>query len=96
MPDIEIKRLMRGLGESITDALNDSPQVNDSIQKIRDAGYEVHLVIDTRIGFNRKTRGGETEAGAGAPKSEEPVRLRITSEDAKFLKSLKIAVDSDV
>ena len=95
MQDVEIKHLMRGLGESITEALGESPRVNEAIRQLRDAGYEVHLVIDTRIEFNRKNRGTDTEGAAAAAKEEEPVRLRITGEDAKFLKSLKIAVDSE-
>jgi len=93
MPDAEIKRLMKNLGESINETLSDSPKINECIQNIRDAGYEVFLVIEAKIGFNRKGKS-ETEIIAPSAKSEEPVRLRITSEDAKFLKSLKISIDS--
>ena len=90
MPEAEIKRLMKHLGESINETLADSPKINERIQEIRDAGYEVFLVIEAKIGFSRKGKGeGEPEPAV----SEEPVRLRITSEDAKFLKSLKISVD---
>ncbi len=94
MLDSEIKRLMKSLGETINETLNDSPKINESIQNIRDAGYEVYLIIEAKIGFNRKAKG-ENETITPALKSEEPVRLRITSEDAKFLKSLKIAIDSE-
>jgi len=38
---------------------------------------------------------GDGHSTSTALRQDEPVRLRITSEDAKFLKSLKIAVDSD-
>jgi hypothetical protein len=90
MPDIEIKRLMKHLGESINETLADSPKINERIQEIRDAGYEVFLVIEAKIGFSRKGKGeGESES----PVSEGPVHLQITSEDAKFLKSLKISVE---
>ncbi len=90
MPETEIKRLMKHLGESINEALAESTKINERIQEIRDAGYEVFLVIEAKIGFSRKGKGeGETESAG----SDEPVRLRITSEDAKFLKSLKISVD---
>jgi len=94
MLDAEIKRLMKSLGETINETLNDSPKINESIQNIRDAGYEVYLIIEAKIGFNRKTKG-ENETISPPLKSEDPVRLRITSEDAKFLKSLKIAIDSE-
>ena len=89
MSESDIKRLMKHLGESINEALAESPKINERIQEIRDAGYEVFLVIEAKIGFSRKGKGeGETDS---VP--DEPVRLRITPEDAKFLKSLKISVD---
>jgi hypothetical protein len=95
MLDAEIKRLMKSLGETINETLNDSPKINESIQHIRDAGYDVYLIIEAKIGFNRTNSKGENETISPPIKSDEPVRLRITSEDAKFLKSLKIAIDAE-
>ena len=92
MPDTEIKRLMKSLGESINETLSDSPKINESISNIRDAGYEVFLIIEAKIGFNRKSKG-EDETVSASTKPDEPVRLHITRDDAKFLKSLKITVD---
>jgi len=92
MLDEDIKKLMKGLGESINETLGESPKINESIQHIRDAGYEVYLIIEAKIGFNRKAKGDD-ETISEPVKADEPVRLRITSEDAKFLKSLKISVD---
>jgi hypothetical protein len=90
MPETEIKRLMKHLGESINETLAESPRINERIQDIRDAGYEVFLVIEAKIGFSRKGKGeGEPDPSI----CEEPERLRITQEDAKFLKSLRIAVN---
>lgn len=88
MPDAEIKRLMKNLGDSINETLAESPKINECIQDIRDAGYETFLVIEAKIGFSRK---GESEQEILPP--DEPVQLRLTQDDAKFLKSLKIAVD---
>jgi len=93
MSDADIKRLMKNLGEAINETLSDSPKINDCIQHIRDAGYEIFLIIEAKIGFNRK---GDNETISTPAKLDEPVRLRITSDDAKFLKSLKIAIDSEV
>jgi len=90
MPETEIKRLMKHLGETINETLADSPKINERIQEIRDAGYEVFLVIEAKIGFSRKSRG-ETETESAA--MDEPVRLHITHDDAKFLKSLKISTE---
>ncbi len=94
MLDEDIKKLMKGLGESINETLGESPKINEAIQHIRDAGYEVYLIIEAKIGFNRKSKGDD-ETISEPVKSDDPVRLRITNEDAKFLKSLKISVDSD-
>jgi hypothetical protein len=88
MPDAEIKRLMKNLGDSINETLMESPKINECIQDIRDAGYETCLVIEAKIGFNRKVNNEQKP-----PLPDEPVQLRITQDDAKFLKSLKIAVD---
>ena len=94
MLNAEIRRLMKDLGESINETLGESPKINESIQNIRDAGYEIFLIIEAKIGFNRKA-GGDSETILSHCKKDEPVRLRLTSEDAKFLKSLKISVDSE-
>ncbi len=93
MPETDLKRLMKHLGESINETLAESSRINERIQEIRDAGYEVFLVIEAKIGFSRKGKGeGETDAVL----SNEPVRLRITPDDAKFLKSLKIKADESL
>ena len=89
MPEAEIKRLMKHLGESINETLAESPRINERIQEIRDAGYEIFLVIEAKVGFSRK--GMEENEVSSSP--DEPVRLHITSDDVKFLKSLKISAD---
>jgi hypothetical protein len=89
MPEAEIKRLLKHLGESINETLAESPKINERIQEIRDAGYEVFLAIEAKIGFTRK----DLEDGEVNTPQDEPVRLRITADDAKFLKSLKISSD---
>jgi hypothetical protein len=90
MPETDIKRLMKNLGETINETVAESPKINERIQEIRDAGYEVFLVIEAKIGFGQGA-GEEDDTLNSNP--EEPVRLRITSDDAKFLKSLKISLD---
>jgi len=90
MQDAEIKRLMKNLGESIRETLAESSKITARLQEIRDVGYETFLVIEAKIGFSRK---GNEECDTASDFSDEPVRLRITPEDAKFLKSLKISSD---
>lgn len=89
MPESEIKHLLKNLGESISETLADSPRINERLQEIREAGYEVFLVIEAKVGFSRR----DNEDAAFNVSSDEPVRLRITPDDAKFLKSLKISIE---
>jgi len=91
MPEADIKRLMKHLGESINETLAESPKISERIQEIRDAGYEVFLVIEAKIGFSRKDKEIDRVV---CDSPSEPVQLRITHDDVKFLKSLKISVDN--
>jgi len=92
MPDDEIKRLMQDLEDTINETFSQSESVSDSIRNIKAAGYELFLIVDATIAFHPKGKG-DGKGSSGTKQAEEPVRLRITSEDAKFLKSLKISVD---
>ena len=82
----ELKGHRKKLEIAINQTLTESPQVNDAIQAIRDVGYDVFLIIEATIGFNRK------EESSSTPKPP-PVRLKLSTHDEKFLKSLKIATD---
>jgi hypothetical protein len=92
MPDVEIKRLMKNLEEAINEAMNESPRINSCIRSIRESGYDAFLIIDATIGFTPKGKG-ENENISTSPKVDDGVRLRITNDDVKFLKSLKISAD---
>ena len=90
--DDNLKQLMKELGAAINDALSDSEEISEAIQNVRNAGYDVFLVLEATIGFNKrsKTDGGE-EAGVNSLKSGSP--LRVTAQDLKFLRSLKISIE---
>ena len=90
MSESEIKSLMKSLGESINETLSDSPEIHKRIQEIRDAGYEIFIAVETRIGF---CPANEESRKTSAVENETPGGLRLTEYDAKFLKSLKIAVN---
>ncbi len=94
MPESEIKHLLKNLGESISETLADSPRINERLQEIREAGYEVFLVIEAKVGFSRRdNEDAAFNVSSDEASSDEPVRLRITPDDAKFLKSLKISIE---
>jgi len=91
--DDNLKQLMKELGAAINDALSDSEDISEAIQNVRNAGYDVFLVLEATIGFNKRGKGEQAEEiTAGALKSGE-MRLKVTAQDLKFLRSLKISVE---
>jgi len=90
--DDNLKKLMKDLGATINDALSESAEINDAIQNVKKAGYDVFLVLEATIGFNRM--GGDEDG----PKETSTdlragIELRVNAQDVKFLKSLKIKID---
>jgi len=50
--DENLKQLMKELGAAINDALSESEDISEAIQNVRNAGYDVFLVLEATIGFN--------------------------------------------
>ena len=101
----KLKELMQELGNAINESLSDSDRIAAAIGEIKRAGYDVFLVLEATIGFNKRDESseyeseeGETEADAKTPpkrKFESTGKIKLTSQDQKFLKALKIAIDED-
>jgi hypothetical protein len=101
--DEPLKRLMQELGNAINDSLSESDRIAEAIGEIKRAGYDVFLVLEATIGFNRREDEDEgDEAGEPAEEIEEPKRgfettgkIKFTTQDHRFLRALKIAVDDE-
>ena len=101
----KLKELMQELGNAINESLSDSDRIAAAIGEIKRAGYDVFLVLEATIGFNKRDETGEYESddaevepeNAPPPKRrfESTGRIKLTSQDHKFLKALKIAIDDD-
>ena len=90
--DDNLKKLMKDLGAAVNDALSDSEEISEAIQNVRNSGYDVFLVLEATIGFNRRSKTQSTEKiGDAVIRSE--IDLKVNAQDMKFLKSLKIKVD---
>jgi hypothetical protein len=96
----ELKHLMQELGNAINESLSESDRIAAAIGEIKRAGYEVFLVLEATIGFNkREDEAEDAEATAEeAPKVARQEfktagRIKWTSQDQKFLRALKIAID---
>jgi len=92
---------MQELGNAINDSLSESDRIAEAIGEIKRAGYDVFLVLEATIGFNRRDEDDE-EAGEESAEIEEPKRgfetagkIKFTSQDHRFLRALKIAVDEE-
>ena len=95
---------MQELGNAINESLSESDRIAEVIGEIREAGYDVFLVLEATIGFNRRQESPEEEV----PAEDEPQRRRarerhyestttfkLTSQDQKFLRALRISLDDD-
>ena len=101
----KLKELMQELGNAINESLSDSDRIAAAIGEIKRAGYDVFLVLEATIGFNKRDESGEYEADeneaeadtAPPPKRrfESTGKIKLTSQDHKFLKALKIAIDEE-
>lgn len=97
--DDKIKQLLRDLGTAINESISGSDDVNRQIQKIRDEGYNLYVVLDATIGLNRQD-GNDDERPATAEqpststelvvKNDKEVQFRINVNDLALLRALGI------
>ena len=90
-----LKNLMQELGNAINESLSDSDRIAEAIGDIKRAGYDVFLVLEATIGFNKRDADSGDDDGASepAPSFESTGKISLTSQDHKFLRALKISVD---
>ena len=99
-----LKALMQELGNAINDSLSDSDRIAEAIGEIKQAGYDVFLVLEATIGFNKREEDDDDADDAAEPEARPEVKrtfgstgkIRFTSQDQRFLRALKIAVDEDL
>lgn len=96
--DDRLKELMQELGNAINESLSDSERIASAIGEIKRAGYDVFLVLEATIGFNKRDENEEDEAAATGEvpaQFEAAGKIKWTSQDHKFLRALKISVDEE-
>ncbi len=98
--DEKLKELVQELGNAINESLSDSDRIAGAIGEIKRAGYDVFLVLEATIGFNKRD-DEENNSDTVSEVSSEPVqyeangKIRLTTQDQKFLRALKISVEED-
>ena len=80
--DDNLKNLLRELGHAINDTVSESERITGAIAGVRAHGYDIELKLDATIGLaKRDGSAGETTA--------------LTTQDKRFLESLRIQVDQE-
>jgi hypothetical protein len=80
--DDNLKNLLRELGHAINDTVSESERITGAIAGVRAHGYDIVLKLDATIGLAKRD--------GSAP---EPTSL--TTQDKRFLESLRIQVDQE-
>jgi hypothetical protein len=80
--DDNLKNLLRELGHAINDTVSESERITGAIAGVRARGYDIVLKLDATIGLaKRDAAANETTA--------------LTTQDKRFLESLRIQVDQE-
>ena len=80
--DDNLKNLLRELGHAINDTVSESERITGAIAGVRAHGYDIVLKLDATIGLAKRDASGGDEA-------------RISTQDRRFLESLRIQVDQE-
>lgn len=91
--DNRLKELLQQLGNNINKSLTESEEICNNIASIRNAGYDVFLVVEATIGFGKKSSEQKKRIADEAPEVESHMsQISLTAQDHAFLKALKITV----
>jgi hypothetical protein len=84
--DDDTRQIVHEIGSAINDSIENSPQVANAIERLREAGYEMELTLRLELGLRPHSPGEDAEAGSA---------LELTDEDVRVLQRMKIRIDSD-
>jgi hypothetical protein len=86
------KHLVKELGDAINDSLSESDSISEVMGRIREAGYDLFLVLEVTIGFNKRGKDSAARREKLAPPADSDSELHLTNQDAQFLRALKISI----
>lgn len=88
-----MQKLVRELGEAINRALEDSDDIAEARERLRDAGHEVYLMLEATIVLGDVLPEADRQPFSNV--SVEQRLAEISHEDKQFLKSLNIKFDDE-
>ena len=92
--DPQLKQLMKELGDAINESLSDSEQISEVVSRIKEGGYDIFLVLEATIGVTKQGEKSPDKTSLVTTMSSNP-ELKVSDQDLKFLKSLRIKIDED-
>lgn len=92
--DPQLKQLMKELGDAINESLSDSEQISEVVSRIKEGGYDIFLVLEATIGVSKQGEKNSDKTSLVSTMSSNP-ELKVSDQDLKFLKSLRIKIDED-
>jgi hypothetical protein len=94
--DDNFKRLIKELGDAINESLSESERIAEVMARIRGAGYDLFLVLEVTIGFNKRGEVNVVHRQQISADSKIDPEFRLTTQDTQFLRALKIIVDENL
>jgi len=92
----DVTRMTQEVGATLRRVLAESPQVAHCLSRIRAEGYDVSVALEATIGFSRRERSDAAPPAFDVRvEKAEPLPLKMTPLDRKFLRSLKITVEEE-
>ena len=88
----KLRKLVQKLGEAIHESVSESENIAGVVQDIRKQGFDVLLMLEATIGLNEVE---QQPAAALESSNAENQEGTFTAQDLNFLKSLRIAVESE-
>ena len=88
----DVNRFARELADAIAAAAAEHPTVEACRERARAAGYEMRVTLEAIVGFASRDKNAPPPVKSSA-RVAPAQNLEITSNDRRFLRSLRIAAD---
>jgi hypothetical protein len=93
MDDV-VNRFAKELADAIAGAVAENPQVEACRGRAREAGFDMRVTLEAVVGFvNRNNGAAVTKITTPARMLQARRALELTSNDKRFLRSLRIGAD---
>ena len=86
---------MKELGNAINDSLAESEKIGEVMGRIRAAGYDLFLVFEVTIGFNKHDESDTVPRQKLSADQIRKAEFRLSNQDAQFLRALRISVEKE-